>query len=171
MLDSAWQRVDGGIRSAIPFVTTLFCVVAGVVAWPLPYIGTVTPPLALMTLYYWAVHRPDLLGPGTAFVMGLLHDILNGLPPGLCALLFVAAHQLIFRNRRFFAGHSFLVLWAGFGLAVVSVTVVEWVLLAILSEHIPPILSVFTQTLLAGCLFPLMAWALMRIQRLTVMPV
>ncbi len=93
MLDTIWQRLDSGTRMALPFVTALLCTLLGVIAWPLPWFGAVAPPLALMAVYYWAIHRPDLFRPGMAFVIGLLHDTINGLPLGLSALLFVAAYD------------------------------------------------------------------------------
>src|ERR1700679_278021 len=107
MFSNIGQRFDTGARLALPFVTAFLCVLFGVIVWPLPWLGPVVPPLALMAVYYWAIHRPDLFCPSLAFIIGLLNDILSGLPPGLSAFLFVAAHQVVFRQRRFFAGHSF----------------------------------------------------------------
>src|SRR5271154_2136448 len=100
MLDSVLQRLDHAARTALPFVTTLLCVLLGAAAWPVPYLGAVAPPLALMAVYYWAIHRPDLLRPWMVFVIGFLNDAVHDMPLGLSALLFVAAHQVVFRQRR-----------------------------------------------------------------------
>src|SRR5581483_8432401 len=110
------QRVDTGARLALPFAITLLFALLGVVAWPLPYFGQVAPPLALIAVYYWAVHRPDLFRPYMAFLIGILNDVLHDLPLGLSALIFVGMHQLVYSQRRFFAGHSFFMMWWGFAL-------------------------------------------------------
>lgn len=167
MLDSFWQRLDLGGRLALPLVTTVFCALLGSIVWPLPHFGAVAPPLALMAIYYWALHRPDLLRPGMVFGVGLLHDILNDLPLGLSALLFVAAHQILFRERRYFVGHSFLMMWFGFILTAVGVMALEWFALGIIHWQVIPVLPVAMQVLLAIALFPLPCRGLMFLQRLT----
>ena len=165
MLPLFLQRLDLGTRSLLPFVTTLFAALIGVMVWPLPAIGPVSPPLVLIALYYWSIHRADLLGSGSVFVIGVLHDILQDFPLGLSAFLFVAAHHLIVRNRRFFAGHSFFVMWAGFMLTIVSVMLANWLLLGLLRGQAVPILPVLTQILLTTALFPLPCLLFMRLQR------
>jgi len=165
MLEALWQRLDNVARASLPFMSTLLFTFLSVVAWPLPYIGTVMPPLALIAIYYWAIHRPDLFGPGMAFIIGLLFDVINFLPPGLSALLFVGVHQFVFWQRRFFSGHSFLMLWSGFALTVISFIIIEWIFLGIIRWQITPFFPVFMQAILVIFLFPLPCWMLIRLQR------
>lgn len=165
MFNAFVQRLDHGARLSLPFVTTLACTFLSVVAWPLPYLDAVAPPLGLIALYYWSVHRPDLFRPSMAFAIGLLNDIINFLPPGLSALLFVAAHQLIFRQRRFFTGHSFYMMWFGFILMIVVVMLAQWTGLSIIGGKAFPFFPVFMQVLLSCLIFPLPCWLLIRLQR------
>ncbi|MDP9127333.1 MAG: rod shape-determining protein MreD [Pseudomonadota bacterium] len=165
MFNLVLQRLDNAARMALPFVTALLCVLLGVVAWPLPWLGAVAPPLALVTLYYWSIHRPDLFRPWMAFVIGLLNDTVHFLPLGTSALLFVAAHQVIFRQRRFFAGHSFFMLWSGFALTALVVMSLGWLLQGLISWHLAPIFPLLMQSLLAIVFFPLPCWLLIRLQR------
>jgi len=165
MLNVFWQRLDSGARMILPFGTAILCTLLGVIAWPLPWFGTVAPPLALMAVYYWAIHRPDLFRPSMAFTIGLLHDAVNFLPLGLSALLFVAAHQVIFHQRRFFAGHSFFMMWFGFALTVFIVMGAEWGLQGLILWHALPVLPVLMECLLAVILFPLPCWFLIKLQR------
>jgi rod shape-determining protein MreD len=167
MLDPIWQRFDGGARSALPFLTAVLCTLLSVAAWPIPWLGPVAPPLALMAVYYWTVHRPDLLRPGLVFIIGLLNDVVNFLPLGLSALLFIAAHQAILRLRRFFAGHTFFMIWSGFILTAVCVMLAEWLLLCVIRWQGVPLLPVLMQTLLAIVFFPLPCWLFIRLQRAT----
>lgn len=165
MLDLFWQRLDHGARMALPFITALLGVLLGAVAWPVPYLGAVAPPFALMMVYYWAIHRPDLFRPWMAFLIGFLNDILHSLPLGLSALLFVAAHQLVFRQRRFFSGHSFFMLWSGFALMVFLVTLTSWILQNLIDWTFLPVLPPLMQCILAMALFPLPCLLLIRLQR------
>jgi rod shape-determining protein MreD len=161
-----WQRLDSGARLSIPLLTVLVCMLLGAVAWPLPYFGTVAPPLVLMAIYYWTVHRPDLFGPGLAFMIGLINDVINYLPLGVSAFLFVGAHQLILNQRRFFAGHSFFMLWFGFVLTIMAVMASEWLLLCVVHWQLIPALPILAQNILAIVIFPLPCWAFIWLQRL-----
>jgi rod shape-determining protein MreD len=167
MSDSLWPKLDSAARSALPFVSAFVCVLLGVMTWPLPSFGMIAPPLALIAVYYWSIHRPDLFGPGLAFVIGLLHDVVHYLPIGLSALLFVAAHQIIFHQRRFFTGHSFFVMWWGFALTCVMVQMAGWLLHSLVNWQILPPLPIIAQTGLAVAAFPLLCWIFIHIQRAT----
>ena len=167
MIETIWQRLDHGGRLALPLFTTLACTLLGSIVWPLPHFGAVAPPLALMAIYYWSLHRPDLFRPSMAFAIGLLHDVINYLPLGLSALLFVAAHQIVFRERRYFVGHSFFMMWSGFVLTVCAVMLLQWLLLDIIRWQMIPPVPVLIQTLIAIALFPLPCWLLIALQRLT----
>lgn len=165
MFTLIWQRIDQSARLAMPFAITLLFAMLGVIPWPLPHIGEVAPPLALIGVYYWAIHRPDLFRPGMAFLIGLLNDVLHFLPLGLSALVFVGAHQLVFSQRRFFAGHSFFMMWWGFALTILIALLAEWGLLSLFRMQVFPFMPVFLQVVLAIVIFPLPCWLLIRLQR------
>ena len=109
MSDFFGQRLDQAARSALPLAVTVVFTVLGVMRWPVPYLGSIAPPLALIAVYYWAIHRPDLFRPSMAFFVGMLHDIVNGLPIGVSALLFILVHQSVYKSTflcRAFLSHA-----------------------------------------------------------------
>jgi rod shape-determining protein MreD len=164
-MDIVWQRLDLWLRIAMPTAVALLMTILSVIVWPLPYLGPVMPPLAFIALYYWSTHRPDLFPSSVAFILGLLNDIIHDLPMGISALLFTLAHQLMWRQRRFFAGHSFFMLWSGFALAATVMMIATWVLIALVRWQPAPFLPVLIQTVLAIVLFPLPCWIFIRLQR------
>jgi rod shape-determining protein MreD len=164
-MDVVWQKLDQILKLAMPSALALLMTLFSVVVWPLPYLGPVMPPLAFIALYYWSTHRPDLFPSGVAFAIGLLNDLINGLPIGVSALLFLVAQQIILRHRRFFAGHSFFMLWSGFALAASILMIAQWVLIGLISWQITPFLPVLIQTVLSIVLFPLPCWILIHLQR------
>ncbi|MFY9287548.1 MAG: rod shape-determining protein MreD [Alphaproteobacteria bacterium] len=166
MLDNFWLRLDSGARQSLPFFTALLCTLFSVIAWPLPHFGPVAPPLGLIALYYWAIHRPDLFRPGMVFLLGLLNDIVNFLPLGLSALLFVGAYQLVLEQRRFFSGHSFFMMWFGFILMLFLVMLAQWLGLSLIQWHLMPFTPVLMQMILAIIIFPLPCWLLISLQRI-----
>jgi rod shape-determining protein MreD len=169
-MEALWQRLDLWLRAATPSASALFMALIGISAWPVPYLGSVMPPLAFIALFYWSAHRPDLFSPSIAFSIGLLNDLINSTPLGLSAFLFTVAHQIIWRQRGIFAGHSFFMLWAGFALAASAMMLAQWILLGVVNWQITPFLPALTQTVLAIIIFPLPCWILIQIQRNIVSP-
>ena len=166
-MEMVWQRLDSGLRLAMPSAVSLLMTLFSVVVWPMPYLGAVMPPLAFIALYYWTAHRPDLFPSGVAFLIGLLNDVIHDLPIGVSAFLFVLAHQAILQQRRFFAGHSFFMLWSGFALLATAVMILEWILIGLVRWQIVPFLPVLIQTVLAIVIFPLPCWVLIKLQKAT----
>ena len=164
-MEIVWQRLDIWLRAALPAATGFIMTLMSVVVWPLPHLGPVMPPLALVALFYWSTHRPDLFPASVAFFLGLLNDIIHNLPIGISAFLFTLAHEIIWRQRRFFVGHSFFMLWSGFVLVSVVLMVLQWILVALVSWQIVPFLPILLQTILAVLFFPLPCWVLIRLQR------
>ena len=165
MLPALLQRIEMSARRFLPLVTAALFVLGGVVAWPLPYIGAVTPELGLVALYYWTIHRPDLFRVPTVFFLGLLHDAIHFLPLGLSAFVFVGLHQFVLSQRRFFVRQSFVTLWVGFALLVALAMLSFGIILSVVSGHGISFLPVALQGLLTIVLFPFPAWLLIHLQR------
>ena len=160
------QRLDQQARATLPLLSGLLLTLLNVIVWPVPYLGGITPALSLVAVYYWAVYRPDLFTPLMAFAIGLIHDALNGLPLGLSALLFTALHQLAYTQRRFFIGHPFFMLWAGFALTMLVAGFGQWLLLTIIDwQRLNPMPAILQASLTIG-LFPALAWLLISLQRI-----
>ena len=165
MLPTLWQRLETGARHLSPLLIAVLFTLAGVVPWPLPYIGPVVPSLSLIAIYYWTTHRPDVFGSAAVCMLGLLQDAINFQPLGLSALIFVVIHQLIISQRRFFVGHSFFMLWSGFSLTMLTTMMAHWIILSLYNWQWITFMPVLLQALLTIALFPLPAWVLIQLQR------
>ncbi len=159
------QKVDQAGRNVAPFAITAFLMLVGMVPLQLPGWGTVAPQFVLMAIYYWAIHRPDLLRPSFAFGLGVLHDLLSGIPLGLSALVFVLVYWVVLSQRRFFLAGSFAMLWFGFLLIACGASLVYWLGVSLLSLTLAPPSSTIAQTALTVALFPIFSWAFMRVHR------
>ena len=113
--------------------------------------------LVLMAVFYWAVHRPDLLSPMTVFLIGLLQDILVGMPPGMNAFVLLLVRTIAVSQSRVFRGRSFIILWWGFGVVAVASAFVVWILSVIYAlTLIDPLPGLF-QAGMTTALFPFLA--------------
>jgi rod shape-determining protein MreD len=156
--------MDTWVRHAIPVGTTLLLLLLTAVPTRLPGLDEVMPVLPLMGVYYWAILRPDLLPAWAAFLIGLLYDILSGLPMGVHALVLLLVQGIAASQQRFFLAKSFLVSWWAFGLLSAGATALTWMLISMLygkTIAVPPVLIQYAITL---GLFPVLTWTLARTQ-------
>ncbi len=165
MTVSVWQKLDQAGRSLAPVAVTIMLVLLGMVPLHLPAYGPVAPELALMSVYYWAIHRPDLVRPSAAFALGLLQDLLTGAPLGVTALVLVLCHWLVVSQRGFFLASSFMLLWVGFAFIVFGAALVQWLSYSVLTLTLVPIEAALFQALMTLALFPAFAWLFIRVHR------
>ena len=114
------QRHDLWARMAIPLLATILAVVFNVVPLRLPDYAPLAPGLVLMAVFYWTVHRPDLMRPWAVFLIGILDDILSGTPLGVNSLVLLFVHWTIVAQHRVFRGKSFVLVWLAFALVALG---------------------------------------------------
>jgi len=150
------QRLDRLARDLLPVAVGLTCVLLSVTPLYLPGYGMIGAHFVMMAVFYWAVHRPDLLSPVSAFALGLLLDILVGAPHGLNALVLVLVRAVGENQGRVFRGKSFALLWWGFGLVALGAAIVIWALSAALALSLIDPRPALFQAGMTVALFPFM---------------
>jgi rod shape-determining protein MreD len=155
MKPSAWRQLDLLARELMPFALTLGLIVVGAIPFYVPGLQSVAPSLPFIAVYYWTLHRPDLMPPAAAFTIGLFQDILSGAPVGTGAAVFVILHAAVRSQRTFFHGKSFTILWLGFAVAVVAAALLGWLIMAAMTFALVDGRSLLLQAITTiGC-FPL----------------
>lgn len=165
-----WQRLDKAGRNLAPFAVTVMLVLVGMVPLHIPAYAQIAPALTLMSVHYWAIHRPDLLRPSAVFAVGLLQDLLSGAPLGLNALVLVSAYWLVLSQRRFFLASTFALMWFGFATVALGAAFVQWAALSVFYATLLPFEASFFQVMLTLILFPAFAWLFIRIHRAFLQP-
>jgi len=160
-----WQRIDLTARNVTPFVISVLLVVLNVLPIPAPGINTITPIFALMSLYHWAIYRPNLMPFSAVFAIGLFQDLLGGAPVGLFTLVFLTIYGVAVTQRRFIAGKSFLIYWFGFVMLALAAAVESWVLGSAWYFAVLDLRPVVFQFLVSVGIFPILAWMLLQWQQ------
>ena len=160
-----WQKLDQTARSITPFGLSLLLVILSVVPTYIPGYAQIAPILALVSIYHWAIYRPNLLPLFAVFILGLLQDLLTGTPPGLYVLVFLTVYGMTLSQRRFFTGKSFAVYWFGFAVVSLVASVESWVFGSVLNFALLDFNAVTFQYLLSLGIFPIIAWIFLRWQQ------
>lgn len=162
---TVWQQLDMVARQSLPFLLALSVVLVSVVPLQIPSFSQVMPWLALVAVYYWSAHRPDLLPAGAVFAVGVFHDLVAGTVLGVGALILVLVHAAVVSQRRFFMSRSFLVIWFGFVLIAAGAMALAWLINAVVAGVLlDPRPAVF-QLLTTIAAYPLLGWVFAWVQR------
>ncbi|MDP2697461.1 rod shape-determining protein MreD [Thalassospira sp.] len=159
-----WHRLDTIARCMVPAFSVFVLLLISLVPVGLPMVSTVTPALTLMSVFYWSINRPDLLTALAAFIIGLVQDLLTGLPLGVSSLVLLIVQTLSANQGRFFQNKSFAVLWWAFALVALAALLVQWLFTSALIGALLPFKPLVTSYILTAALFPLIAWVLTRVQ-------
>lgn len=160
-----WQKLDQMARNITPFGLTLALVIFSAVPLRIPGYAPIAPVMALMSIYHWAIYRPNLMPLSAIFILGLMQDLLVGTPLGLYILVFLTVYGLALSQRRFFAGKSFFIYWLGFAIIAFAAAVESWVLASAWNLALLDFKAVFFQYLLSLGIFPIIAWVFLRWQQ------
>lgn len=166
MKPTLFQRVDLKLRQALPVLLILLCIMVSVAPLRLPDHALVTPGLVLAAVFYWTVHRPDLLRPWNACLLGLFDDILSGTGMGVNALVLTLVHWVVMSQHQVFRGKSFAIVWIAFGLLAPPAILVTALLSALAARGAVDPALVLVQAMLTIAVYPPLAWLFGRAQRL-----
>jgi rod shape-determining protein MreD len=171
MINGTFQRLDRSARLLAPFFLSIVLVMLSALPVYLPGYGQIAVDVGLMTVFYWAIYRPDLFPAVAAFALGLWQDILVGAPIGMHALILLLANWAIVSQRTFFQGKAFGVIWWSFSLVSLVAGLMSWVIVCGLNVTlISPVPALFQAMLTVGA-FPFMAWFLARAQHAILRPI
>lgn len=161
------NRVADFIRASIPFNLTVFLILVAVLPYGLPKSSLAAPILALISVYYWSIFRPDLMPASAAFLLGLIVDILGGGPPGLNALVLITVNWAASGQRRALAGKSFAVGWLGYLLIGAGAAVTNWFVASLFYATIIEAVPLLVSHAVGTAAYPLVTVLLARAQILT----
>lgn len=161
-----WVKLDTVARQIAPFGLTMVFTLLSVLPLHVPGLGVAGPVWTIMSLYYWALYRPDLMPAAAVFLVGLMLDALSGAPLGVNALVFLMVHRLVVTQRRFFYGKPFAIVWLGFALVTAGALAAGWLLTSLWHGRIIDQRILVFQYILTLALFPLVFRALFEWQRL-----
>jgi rod shape-determining protein MreD len=119
----------------------------------------------LVSVYYWAVHRPSALPAPVVFFVGLLADLLSGGFLGVNVLVLLLVYAATVALRRWFVGASFAVVWWSFAVASSLALVLTWMITWFLAGAAADFTPGISATLLGIAAYPLLATFFARAQR------
>jgi rod shape-determining protein MreD len=159
-----WQRLDVILRRLVPGGLTLILLLMSVAPSRLPGFVHIAPMIALISIYYWAVSRPDVMGYGTAFLLGMVEDSLTGAPLGVGALVLLLTQVTVASQYKFFLGKPFMVSWWAFSLVAAGAALIKWLAVSAIYGTFVDMTALFFSYLFTLAVYPPFAWMFGRVQ-------
>ncbi len=166
MTASELARLEAVARRSLVFASALLALLFDLLPLPNAAPYAVAPLSTLAVLYHWTVHRPDLIGPGAAFLLGLLRDLAGGLPAGLHALVFLLVPAFLRKVPRGSLQRSLPMCWLFLLPIVIAAGAVRWSLAALLWWQPAPARPFVLEALLTWAFYPVIALLLAPVGRL-----
>jgi rod shape-determining protein MreD len=155
------QRMDGAARKLVPFGVTLVLMLFSLTPTYIPGLSHITPLYALMAVYFWSIYRPDLLGYGPTFAIGILEDLLAGTPLGSGALILLLCQRLVFSQQKFFNNKPFGVVWLAFALVAAGASLLRWLCVGLVeTSGFTPVGELAAAYFMTVAMYPVIGWCL-----------
>lgn len=165
MKHSALHRLDQLARGLTPFALSVLLVILSLVPVRLSGLAPITPWFTLMAVYFWTLHRPDLLPLGAVFLLGLFADLVGGGPLGVTSLALIATQAVVRAQRRHILPHPFIVQWVIFGLtALLAELLLALLHVVAYGAAVNPDPALFQALMTIAC-YPPVAWIFIQAQR------
>lgn len=148
------EKCDYCLRLFAVYAVLVILFLLNIISFTTPLSLAIEIPFVLMFLYYWAVYRPNIMPPLLVFGLGLLFDLLSGLPLGVSAFIFLLQNLIVSDQRIFLAGQTFIVIWIGFTVVASLSLLVQWFLVGVMHMQLMPIIPVLLMILSGVIVFP-----------------
>ena len=146
-------------RRGWPVITFLVWAVIYLIleAVPLPFaeLYPIRPVFLLIPVYYWARRDPDALSPLLVLAVGLLRDLIVGLPLGASAACLLICYWGAVRHARMVLGRNFVNVWIRFSLISVVAYASVWGSIWVVSLKLPDPLSSVVSLITLVTLYPI----------------
>lgn len=124
-LGSVWLAQQ--VWRALPLLVTLSLMLVCLAPMHLLQGVVPAPDVALVAVFFWAIHGPGFMPPWAVFVTGAAQDFSTGSPLGFWIVLYLAAYGFTLSQRVFFKGRTGIGVWFGFTLVAFMTAALAWV--------------------------------------------
>ena len=159
------ERMVLALRAASPILLALGLILLAMLPYHLAYPGIIIPNVVAIVIYYWLVHRPDLMTPAIVFSIGLIQDLLAGGPFGLNALSLVIVAIFVVRQDDTMLRASFLLTWMGFAVSAAGLGFLSWTIASLYLSDLLGIVPILLQTLITIAFYPVFSWMFGRLHK------
>lgn len=150
--------LDKSARFLAPKFLAIICIIISTEPLGIVGISHFMPMFGIIFIYYWSLYYPKLFPAWFVLMLGLLEDILYGMPLGISSFSNLLLFGVVLSQRRFLMREPFWVQWCCFMLFSFCICIVKWVLAVILMHEFHSTNAALMQWLLTAASYIPMHW-------------
>ncbi len=146
--------------------TSFLAIIVSHVALEVGPVSTPWPKFGIIIVFFWMLHRPDIMKAPMIFLVGLAQDLILGNIPGAGMLSLMIATILLDRMLPPLRTMPLVWRWLGFAAFVGLTFGLEWVLTSAARLSMQPLDLVFVQGGMTFLVYPVISVALRQFLRI-----
>ena len=154
---SVGRRLDIAARSGFPACITVLLMLLTQAPLNIPQQAALLPAVALGSVWFWSLFRPDAMPPPVVFAVGLLMDLLGYLPLGVGVFTLLAVHGVAQAMRYSLPQRGFVWIWLVFAAVAVGASLSIWLLVMLLTFRLLSPLPAIFMGVVTVAIFPILA--------------
>ncbi len=143
------------IQKMLPLLTSIIWVALSYMPFDFLLPTNIHANVAVICVYYWVLHRPDVFNLFSVFFLGLFEDVLTSAPLGSSIFQLLLLYVLVGYMVKYFNGKSFELLWLGFLPLAFVVMFARWFVVSIYYADFLPFALLMFSFLLTSAVYPL----------------
>ena len=158
------EKVATLFQRLLPLVTSIAFLLLAYVPINFGLFYNVRPDFGLMCIYFWMLHRPDLIGIGAIVVMGIVSIAISSSVAGASLVGYLVMYILMYNTQKLFNAKPFVVVWYGFMALCFCALFIKWLIVSIYYNSFLPLSMMIFSYLMGVVLYPLVSSVLAFVQ-------
>lgn len=164
MRDDFSENLSYYLQRMLPLISSLVFLFITYIPMDFFPFNNIRPAVALVCIYYWLIHRPDLFNLVSVYIIGLVDDIISNVPLGTNIFSVLVLYVLVSNLSRFFNGKPFVITWYGFAALSLVAFLTKWLILSVYYSQFLPLSIVFFSFLVTVAFYPFLSLILAFVQ-------
>ena len=109
MSDELSENIVNYLQRLLPLFSSLLLLFFSYVPLDFLLFNNIRPAVAMVCVYFWMIHRPDLFNLVSVYLLGVVDDVISNVPFGTNILTLLVLYVLISNLSRFLNGKPFII--------------------------------------------------------------
>ena len=127
------ENIVNYLQRLLPLFSSLLLLFFSYVPLDFLLFNNIRPAVAMVCVYFWMIHRPDLFNLVSVYLLGVVDDVISNVPFGTNILTLLVLYVLISNLSRFLNGKPFIITWYGFAIISLVVFLTKWLGLSVIT--------------------------------------
>lgn len=157
-MNEDWREtLTSSLQRLLPLLSSILMLLLSYMPFNLFMPTSIHPSIAIICVYYWMLHRPDVFNLFSVFVLGFIEDIISMAPWGSNIFELLILYVLISNLLKYFNGKPFEVMWVGFIPAAFLSMLARWFVVSVFYSQFLPLGMLMFSFLITVAAYPVIS--------------